>query len=163
MLELLAMWLSLVPVQGNERLKPLDYLIGSWEGKGQYLGHSFTDSITYEWCQNKKFIRYRYLAKSGKQTVWSEEGYYAWDSDRGKIVGFLFGRDGSLGHSVAVKSPKSNLLVMEGSVSGGGGCHLKKWRIILKKRDQNYYTVVYEKKKGAKYEPLMKIEYRRIR
>jgi len=146
----------------NKNLEPLAFLIGTWEGEGEYLGTPFRDRITYEWRQKGNFIRYQYRATAGENVVWSEEGYYAFDTVQRKIVSFQFGRDGSLGRAVAVPSKLKQTFVMQGSASSPNPC-IKNWRSILTRCDKDHYTVLCERKRGEKYEVIMKIRYSRKR
>lgn len=132
-----------------EALKDLGFLVGSWAGEGEEPGvGKYTDEYTYTWGPNKTYLKLVYVMKAGGKILWTDEGRIGWDPDLKKLVAYNFGMDGSIGRGTEVSTDKKDTWVMEGSVVGSP--HVKFYRSIMTKVDEDHLTISTEMRKNDK-------------
>ena len=88
-------------------LKPLEWLIGSWEAKSP----GRTSEATFEWTRNKNFIKRTFTIKLGDEdfTITKGTQLIGYDPSKGEIRSWLF--DSESGFAEAVWSVKGNRIV----------------------------------------------------
>lgn len=109
---------SQTPPDNTEHLKQLEWLAGTWDGKGTFDGKPYTSETTYEWTMNRNFLRVHYAAKMGEQVVWQDTTMIGWDRQKKKLVWFTFGLDGSIGGGEQQESKEKDVWVIEGGIPG---------------------------------------------
>lgn len=77
----------------DDSLKDLNWLIGTW----QMTANERTVTTTYEWDENKVFIRGKYTVKQGDKVVESGTQRFGKDNADGGIRSWVFQSDGGFG------------------------------------------------------------------
>lgn len=82
---------------GRQRLDDLGWLIGTWESEGK----GPRAHVTYEWTDNKAFIRSRYTILGAKSSDAGESGtqVIGVDPASGRIHAWVFDSEGGIGES----------------------------------------------------------------
>jgi len=142
----------------NEHLKPLAWMIGTWQGKGTYMGKAFTDKYVFEWALNKNFIKHRYEMKMGKFTH-LDTGYMGWDVNKKTLVHVAFGMDGSIGWAEGIGGKEKDTYILEGKVIASK--YSMPFRHVLKKIDKDSFSTTMQQKKGDTWKSVMTFTYKR--
>lgn len=143
----------------SEHLKPLSWLVGTWEGKGKYGEMEFTDTLDYKWTHKKNFIKWSAEASMDGKVVHSETGMMGYDKAKKKLVWFSFGIDGTIGHAEDEGSKEKNTWVFTGSV--GDQPPWNETRGITKKIDDDTFESEVQTKKDGKWVTFFKGTYKR--
>lgn len=139
------------PKSNYDQLKPLEWLIGTWEGEGKYGEMPFTCTATYEWTLNKNFIKVTGEIKADGQVVWSDSSMLGWDPEKKKFVWATFGMDGSIGWAEMEPDPKEkDTWISKGGIKSDNP-DFKDTKGILKKVDADTFTDAVQKKEGDAY------------
>jgi uncharacterized protein (TIGR02246 family) len=83
-------------------LSELGWLIGSWQASGK----DKDVTLTYEWDENKVFIRGKYAVKEGAKIVESGMQFIGKDNAEGAIRSWVFQSDGGFGGGVWTREGK---------------------------------------------------------
>ena len=83
-------------------LKDLDWLVGTWQAAAK----DREVTITYEWDENKAFIRGKFTAKDGDKVVESGTEVIGKDNAKGVIRSWVFQSDGGFGEGVWARDGK---------------------------------------------------------
>lgn len=132
-----------------ERLRPLAWMVGEWEGSGKYGSDEFTETITYEWTHGRNFIKWSAEARMGDQVVHSETGMLGWDEAKGRLVSFSFSMDGTIGQSEDQATDEKDTWILLGNV--GNTPPWNDTRQILRKVDDDTFTVEAQTKQDGQY------------
>jgi uncharacterized protein (TIGR02246 family) len=99
----------------DDSLKDLEWLIGTWrmETKERDV------TTTYEWDENKAFIRGKFTVKEGGKVVESGTQMFGRDNADGGIRSWVFQSDGGFGDGLWTRDGK-NWTVDFGGVTAGG-------------------------------------------
>jgi hypothetical protein len=143
------------PKSNYEHLKSLEWLVGTWEGKGKYGDLPFTATSTHEWTLNKNFIKISTEVKAGGQVIWSDSSMLGWDSEKKKLVSATFGTDGSIGWTELEPDPKEKDTWIWNATNQSGSANFKETRGIMKKVDADTWTETVQKKEGDAYVTFM--------
>ncbi|MBI3270448.1 MAG: FABP family protein [Planctomycetes bacterium] len=133
----------------NERLRPLAWLVGNWEGRGKYGDGEFVDSVSYDWTHGKNFIKWTAEARMEGQVVHSETGMLGWDQAKKRLIWFSFGLDGTIGQAEDEASTEKDTWIAHGNV--GDQPPWNDTRQILRKVDDDTYTTEVQTKTDGKY------------
>ena len=99
----------------DDSLKDLEWLIGTW-----HMDTKDRDvTTTYEWDENKVFIRGKYTVKEGGKVVESGMQMLGRDNAEGGIRSWVFQSDGGFGDGLWTRDGK-NWTVDFGGVTSGG-------------------------------------------
>ena len=150
---------ALAAQEPSEHLKPLTWLIGTWEGGGKYGDNEFTDSATYEWTHNGTFIKWTAEARMDGEVVHSETGMMGYDAVKKKLVWFSFGLDGTIGHGEDAGSKAKDTWKFAAAV--GAEPPWNDTISILRKVDEDAFENEVKTKKGDAYETFFKGTYLR--
>lgn len=143
----------------QDHLKPYEWMVGVWEGKGEYPGMGkYTDEYVIEWTMNKNFMKSTYVMKVDGKVAFVDIGMIGWDADKKKVLGFNFGMDGTIGWGMQTDSKDTDSVTMEGATRGNVN---EEFRVTLKKVDKDHMSVNMESKKGDKYVPGATMSYAR--
>ena len=148
------------PPAHPERLKALEYLIGTWTGEGVSPTHGkYVTEQTFEWMQDKNFIKSEFVMKSGEKVLWTATTVIGYDAKKKKIVSFAFARSGAIAQGEAVApSDRKDTLVFTNRTSGAA---IDEDRVTQAKVDEDTFTSTVEAKKEGKYVLLGTYTYRR--
>jgi uncharacterized protein (TIGR02246 family) len=117
----------------DDSLKDLGWLIGTWrmDTKDQDV------TTTYEWDENKAFIRGKYSVKQGEKATESGMQIFGKDNAEGGIRSWVFQSDGGFGDGLWTREGKKWTVDFEGVTSDG-----KKLRatVIYVHVDANTFT-----------------------
>lgn len=99
----------------DDSLKDLEWLIGTWrmDTKDREM------STTYEWDENKAFIRGKYTVKQGGKVAESGTQMFGKDNAEGGIRSWVFQTDGGFGNGFWVREGKKWTVDFEGVTSDG--------------------------------------------
>jgi uncharacterized protein (TIGR02246 family) len=99
----------------DDSLKDLEWLIGTWhmDGKDREV------TTTYEWDENKKFIRGKYTIKQDGKVVESGTQVFAEDKGDGGIRSWVFQSDGGYGDGTWTRQGKTWTVDFGGTTSDG--------------------------------------------
>jgi hypothetical protein len=143
----------------NTKLKPLAFLVGKWEGGGEMPGMGkFADESSYEFVQNGNFLKHEYSMAAGKMK-WTDTGFYGYDIELKKLVGFTFGGDGTIGRSTASETEAANSWTFGGKSAGHSP--FKEWRTTISKVDEDTHTVKVVMLSGGKESAMPAMTYKR--
>lgn len=142
----------------SEELKRIEWVIGSWAGKGSMGGMEYEDEYVLEWTADGNFIRNEYVMKVGGKVVWTDTGLLGWDPAKKKVVGINFGQDGTIGWGHEQESGQDELVV-EGRTAGPSVN--EEFRAKLKKVDADHLSVTMEMKQGGKFVAQPAVTYTR--
>lgn len=132
----------------HDHLKRIEWVIGTWAGKGSMGGSEFEDEYILEWTEDGNFIRNEYVMKVGGKVVWTDTGLLGWDPVKKKIVGINFGMDGTIGWGHEQESGQDELVV-EGRTAGP--MVKEEFRVKLKKVDADHLTVTTVMKQSGEF------------
>lgn len=156
----IAMLIAVLAAQEpSEHLKPLAWLVGTWEGGGKYGDQEFADSVKYEWSHNGKFIKWTAEARMDGEVVHSETGMMGYDSAKQKIVWFSFALDGTIGHGEDAASKAKDTWEFVAAV--GAEPPWNDTISIMRKVDDDTFENEVKTKKDGVYETFFKGTYRR--
>ena len=144
----------------SKHLKPVAFLVGSWEGTGKFDGMDFTYTVKYEWTLNKNFIKSTYKAKVGDMVVWSDTSMIGYDKEKKKLVMFSFAMDGSIGTGEMVPSKDPKKIVFTVSIDGDDP-RFKDGRSVYTKVDNDNLTVKIQTKKDKEWVTFMDCKQKR--
>ena len=99
----------------DDSLKDLEWLIGTWrmDTKGQDV------TTTYEWDENKAFIRGKYTVKQGGKVAESGMHLFGKDNAAGGIRSWVFQSDGGFGDGLWTRDGKKWTVDFEGVTADG--------------------------------------------
>jgi hypothetical protein len=144
------------------RLKSLEFLAGRWVGEGESADFGqYRDSYVFQFEMDGHFLSHRYAMEVGGKEVWSDRGMTGWDPDRGAIVNFAFGCDGSIGSGASVPGEGGTFLVMEGTTTGESP--FKRWRTRYEEIGDDQIGITVEMLEGEQYVESMMTVYTRLR
>lgn len=143
----------------DQHLHALAWLVGEWEGGGKYGNEEFTETSTYEWTHNQHFIKWTSEARMGGQVVHSETGMLGWDEAKGRLVWISFTMDGTIGHAEDQASDEEGAWVAIGNV--GNTPPWDDTRQVLRKVDDDTFTVEVQSKQEGKYATFFTGSYKR--
>jgi hypothetical protein len=143
-----------------ERLRALEYLIGTWTGEGVSPTHGkYVSEQTFEWMEDKNFIKSEFVMKAGEKLLWTATTVIGYDTRKKKIVSFAFARNGAIAQGEAVPAlDKKDALVFTNRTSGAA---IEEDRVTQAKVDEDTFTSTVEAKKEGKYVLLGTYTYRR--
>lgn len=142
-------------------LKPLEGMIGSWEGKGTIeRAGEFTEEFTAEWTLNKKFIKATFKGEMGDKAKWEGLLMIGWDPDKKKMVSWMFAGDGGHSTGVYTEGKEKNTWVVNGK-SVGGMMGSSEWRHTITTVDDDTTEFVMYTKLGEEYQKIMSGTYKR--
>jgi hypothetical protein len=150
---------ALVAQEPNEHLKPMAWVVGTWEGAGKYGDNEFTDTVTYELTHNGNFIKWTAEARMDGKVVHSETGMLGYDAAKKKLVWFSFTLDGSIGQGEQDESKQENEWVFASSV--GNEPPWNDGKSIWRKIDADTYESEARTKQGEEYVSFFSGTYRR--
>jgi uncharacterized protein (TIGR02246 family) len=87
----------------DDSLKDLDWLIGTW----RMAGNDREVTTTYEWDENKVFIRGKYAVKEGAKVIESGTQLFGKDNADGGIRSWVFQSDGGFGGGLWTRDGKN--------------------------------------------------------
>lgn len=87
----------------DDSIKDLEWLIGTWD----MTAGNRTVTTTYEWDDNKVFIRGKYMAKEGVKVVESGTQMFGKDNADGGIRSWVFQSDGGFGGGLWTREGKN--------------------------------------------------------
>jgi uncharacterized protein (TIGR02246 family) len=87
----------------DDSLKDLEWLIGTW----RMAANDREVTTTYEWDENKPFIRGKYAVKEGAKVVESGTHRFAKDNAEGGIRSWVFQSDGGFGGGLWARDGKN--------------------------------------------------------
>ena len=96
-------------------LKELEWLIGTWQASNK----DREVTTTYEWDENKAFIRGKYTVKEGAKTIESGTQYIGKDNNEGCIRSWVFQSDGGFGGGVWTRDGKKWTVDVNGVTPDG--------------------------------------------
>jgi hypothetical protein len=145
---------------GNEHLKPLEFLIGTWTGGGESaeLG-KYTEVHVIEWMHDRNFIRAEYTLKREGAVAWTATSIIGYDEQRKKLVDYVFARNGAIARGEEVRSDGKGTVVFENQVVGIA--EIKEDRVTQTKVDEDTFTSTVEVRKDGKYVLVGTYTYRR--
>lgn len=138
----------------QDQMKPLDWLVGTWEGKGKINDVDFTETATYEWTHNKNFIKWTAEARVDGKVVHSDTGMMGYDAAKKKLVWFSFNLDGTIGHAEERETKDKDTWVFHASV--GDKAPWNDSLSIMRKIDADTFENEVQVKKGDGYESFFK-------
>jgi len=99
----------------DDSLKDLEWLIGTWrmDTKGQDV------TTTYEWDENKAFIRGKYTVKQGGKVAESGMHLFGKDNAAGGIRSWVFQSDGGFGDGLWTRDGKKWTVDFDGVTADG--------------------------------------------
>src|SRR5262245_61048304 len=99
----------------DDSLKDLEWLIGTWR-----MGPKDRDvTTTYEWDENKAFIRGKYTVKQGGKVAESGMQMFGKDNAEGGIRSWVFQSDGGFGDGIWTREGKKWTVDFEGVTPEG--------------------------------------------
>lgn len=143
----------------DDHIRALAWLVGEWDGGGKYGNDEFVEATTYEWTHNQHFIKWTSEARMGSQVVHSETGMLGWDEAKGRLVWFSFTMDGTIGQAEDQASKEKDTWVALGNV--GNTPPWNDTRQVLRKVDDDTFTVEVQGKNEGKYETFFTGTYKR--
>ena len=96
-------------------LKDLEWLIGTWQASSK--DRELT--TTYEWDENKKFIRGKYTVKEAGKVIESGTQYIGKDNAEGAVRSWVFQSDGGFGGGVWSRDGKKWTVEVYGVTADG--------------------------------------------
>ena len=116
LIALLKEW-SIESAEPTPSLDDLKWLIGSWETDGDEL----LASTTYEWTENKAFIRSRFSVtnKADNSIVTAGTQVIGFDPAHGTIRAWTFGNEGGFGEAVWSRDGNRWVIESTGTLPGG--------------------------------------------
>jgi uncharacterized protein (TIGR02246 family) len=87
----------------DDSLKDLEWLIGTWD----MTNNNRTVTTTYEWDDNKVFIRGKYTVKEGSKIIASGTNMFGKDNADGGIRSWVFQSDGGFGGGLWARDGKN--------------------------------------------------------
>lgn len=96
-------------------LKELEWLIGTWQANSK----DREVTTTYEWDENKAFIRGKFTAKEGGKVIQSGMQIIGKDNNEGCIRSWVFQSDGGFGGGVWTREGKKWTVDVNGVTSDG--------------------------------------------
>jgi len=96
-------------------LKELEWLVGTWQAATKER----EVTTTYEWDENKVFIRGKYTVKEGAKVVESGTQFIGKDNNDGVIRSWVFQSDGGFGGGVWTRDGKKWLVDVDGTLPDG--------------------------------------------
>jgi uncharacterized protein (TIGR02246 family) len=96
-------------------LKELEWLIGTWQASSK----DREVTTTYEWDENKVFIRGKFSVKEGKKVVESGMQIIGKDNAEGVIRSWVFDSDGGFGGGVWTRDGKKWTVDVHGVMADG--------------------------------------------
>jgi hypothetical protein len=148
------------PPAHPERLKALEYLIGTWTEEGVSPTHGkYVSEQTFEWMQDRNFIKCDFVMKAGEKLLWTATSVIGYDAKKKKIVSFAFARNGAIAQGEAVPAAdRKDTLVFTNRTTGAA---IEEDRVTQAKVDEDTFTSTVETKKEGKYVLLGTYTYRR--
>jgi uncharacterized protein (TIGR02246 family) len=102
-------------VSEDTSLKELEWLIGTWQASTK----DREVTTTYEWDENKAFIRGKYTVKEGGKVIESGTQYIGKDNNEGCIRSWVFQSDGGFGGGVWTRDGKKWTVDVDGVTPDG--------------------------------------------
>ena len=96
-------------------LNELEWLIGTW----QAVTPDRKVTITYEWDENKAFIRGKFIAREGADVIESGTETIGKDNAEGVVRGWIFQSDGGFGDGVWTREGRKWSVDVHGVASDG--------------------------------------------
>lgn len=117
----------------DDSLKDLDWLIGTWrmDDKNREV------TTTYEWDENKTFIRGKYTVKQGGKVVESGMQMFGKDNAEGGIRSWVFQSDGGFGDGFWTRDGKKWTVDFDGATADGKKLAAN---VIYQRLDANTFT-----------------------
>ncbi len=156
---MMATAMAVVLMGQGENLKPIEWLVGEWDGKAKYGEQEMATKFVYTKALGGSFIQWRYQALAGGKVVFESTGFIGWDMEEKKLVDFGFGMDGTIGWGKAAPTDEKDAWVFDGKLSTSSP--FKEVRKTIRKAGADRYTETVAGKKGEEWVPLLKAEYSR--
>jgi uncharacterized protein (TIGR02246 family) len=99
----------------DDSLKDLEWLIGTWRASNK----DREVTTTYEWDENKAFIRGKYTVKEGAKVIESGMQMIGKDNNEGVIRSWVFQSDGGFGGGVWTREGKKWSVDVQGVMADG--------------------------------------------
>jgi uncharacterized protein (TIGR02246 family) len=117
----------------DDSLKDLEWLIGTWrlDSKDQDV------TTTYEWDENKSFIRGKYSVKQGGKVTQSGTQIFGRDNAEGGIRSWVFQSDGGFGDGIWTRDGSKWTVDFEGTTPDG---KMLTANVIYVRVDANTFT-----------------------
>ena len=159
---MIALLMTLALQDVSEHVKPLEWMVGTWEGEGSLDEMPFKATVKCEWAMNKNFIRSSFSAKAGDQIMWEDTGMFGWDRDKKKLVMFSFGMDGTIGTGDEVASTEKDTWILDTKLNSEDP-RFKEGRAIIKRIDADTYSDTAQMKKDGAYVTFLTCTYKRVK
>lgn len=147
------------PPNHQEHLKRLEFLIGSWTGKGKSPQGEFEEDVSFEWSHGRNFVRHTSVMKSGGKTAWTFTGMIGWDADQKKLSEFFFGLDGRIGWGVQADEAPKDDFTLEGRAAGPD--RVLPFRVRVRKAESDRLSITHYSEKDGKTQETGTILYDR--
>ncbi|MBI3099235.1 MAG: DUF1579 family protein [Planctomycetes bacterium] len=162
LLPLVALSAQNPPLPDNSAtMKKLDWLVGAWSGGGEMKDvGKYTDDMAFEWTLNGNFLKVVQTVRNEQGVLWHSTGLLGWDVQKKQFAWFQFGFDGTIGWTRTVDEKVDGVLVMEGTLTGGGP--FSSFRSTLKRTgdDTMNETVEFKTEKGL--EPFTCTDFKKV-
>lgn len=159
---ILALHATLLAQEGSgiRERHALDFFVGTWVGQGKLDGgEAFTEEHRMEWIQDRNFLKSEYVLKVGTEVRWSSTSVIGYDSEKKKLVAFVFGKNGALARSEQVLKDSVDTWVFQGRVVSGA--LVVQDRVTQTKVDSDTFTTSVETLKDGQYVPVGKYTYKK--
>ena len=117
----------------DDSLKDLEWLIGTW----QMSTKDREVTTTYEWDENKKFIRGKFTIKDGGKVTESGTQLFGTDNAEGGIRSWVFQSDGGFGDGLWTREGKKWTVDFDGVTASGKKLSAS---VIYMRVDPNNFT-----------------------
>ena len=117
----------------DDSLKDLEWLIGNW----QMSTKDREVTTTYEWDENKKFIRGKFTIKDGGKVTESGTQLFGTDNAEGGIRSWVFQSDGGFGDGLWTREGKKWTVDFDGVTASGKKLSAS---VIYMRVDPNNFT-----------------------
>jgi hypothetical protein len=160
---LLAIFLLIGLVQSSassqERLKPLEFLIGEWESTARVNGQDVKFVAKWDWSLNKNFVATEMSIFADGIAVYKTTGMNAWDAKAEELLGWAFHSDGKYFRSKV--NIKGKGVSWESTGSDSAGLGVAETVTIDPKDNGDLEMVVSGRKQGEESMPDISLVWKR--
>jgi hypothetical protein len=147
------------PASSQERLKPLEFLIGAWESSAQVNGQDINFVAKWDWSLNKNFVASEMSIIADGTAVYKTTGMNAWDAKDQELLGWAFHSDGKYFRYKVMTKGKG--VAWESTGSDAAGRRVAETVTIVPNDDGELEMVVSGRKQGDESMPDINLVWKR--
>lgn len=147
------------PASSQERLKPLEFLIGEWGSTAEVNGQEIKFVAQWDWSLNKNFVASEMSIIADGTAVYKTKGMNAWDAKDQELLGWAFHSDGKYFRSKVTTKGKG--VAWKSTGSDATGRSVAETVTIVPKDNGELEMVVSDRKQGDESMPDINLVWKR--